>query len=259
MGCERYYELLSARLDGELTPNEAHELEDHVAQCPGCAALAEQLEGLHEGFSALEEIPAPDGFTHRVMEQIGKEEKKVLPLIRRPQIRALVGVAACLAICFGVYRVGQNSGAPQVATTTLEQFDQAALSSQVQEGERPLAPDKYSRGTQGETLKDSIQTASSPQGEHDLIQAQVQPDAKSQKNAQTVILTLDRMPQGGEELLPPSTACNLFVEEGAEHYVQLTAQQLDQLEELACTQNIPSSRSTEYSEEGNCVLVILQP
>ena len=41
---DRCLELLSARLDGPLTGGEERELEDHLAHCPDCRALAEQLE-----------------------------------------------------------------------------------------------------------------------------------------------------------------------------------------------------------------------
>ena len=42
--CERFEELLSQRLDQPLPPQEERELEDHLAHCPGCRALAADLE-----------------------------------------------------------------------------------------------------------------------------------------------------------------------------------------------------------------------
>ena len=99
MACQHYYELISQRLDGELTWEEEQELESHLADCPSCRALAEQLSGLHEDFSALEEIPAPEGFVQGVMDRIRMEEtKKVIPLYRRPQFKAGAGLAACLVL-----------------------------------------------------------------------------------------------------------------------------------------------------------------
>lgn len=108
MACQHYYELISQRLDGELTWEEQQELESHLADCPSCRALAEQLSGLHEDFSALEEIPAPEGFAQGVMDRIRMEEsKKVIPLFRRPQFKAAAGLAACLVLCAGLYGAGQ--------------------------------------------------------------------------------------------------------------------------------------------------------
>ncbi|MGO5023768.1 anti-sigma factor family protein [Lawsonibacter sp. LCP25S3_G6] len=126
MACQHYYELISQRLDGELTWEEEQELESHLADCPSCRALAEQLSGLHEDFSALEEIPAPEGFAQGVMDRIRMEEtKKVIPLFRRPQFKAAAGLAACLVLCAGLYGVGQlnlpvQNGTVQSASATME-------------------------------------------------------------------------------------------------------------------------------------------
>ena len=37
--CERYTDLISARLDGELTGEEERELEAHLACCPACRSF----------------------------------------------------------------------------------------------------------------------------------------------------------------------------------------------------------------------------
>lgn len=57
--CERYTQLLSARMDGELAPQERQELENHLAICPECRALAEQLEALRACMQDMEDVPAP--------------------------------------------------------------------------------------------------------------------------------------------------------------------------------------------------------
>lgn len=127
MACQRYYELISQRLDGELTEDEQQELESHLAVCPSCRALDQQLSGLHEDFSDLEEVPAPEGFAQGVMDRIRMEEsKKVIPLFRRPQFKAAAGLAACLVLCAGLYGAGQlnlpgQDVTAQSAGTTAEQ------------------------------------------------------------------------------------------------------------------------------------------
>lgn len=127
MACQRYYELISQRLDGELTEDEQQELESHLAVCPSCRALDQQLSGLHESFSDLEEVPAPEGFAQGVMDRIRMEEsKKVIPLFRRPQFKAAAGLAACLVLCAGLYGAGQlnlpgQNVTAQSAGTTAEQ------------------------------------------------------------------------------------------------------------------------------------------
>ena len=44
MNCERAIALISARIDGELSPADAAALEAHLADCPACAATAEAFE-----------------------------------------------------------------------------------------------------------------------------------------------------------------------------------------------------------------------
>jgi len=36
MRCAQYRDSLDARFDGELTPDEAHEIDQHLATCPAC-------------------------------------------------------------------------------------------------------------------------------------------------------------------------------------------------------------------------------
>ena len=127
--CERFEELLSQRLDQPLPPQEERELEDHLARCSSCRALAADLEQLCGQFACLEELPAPEGFAQGVMARIralepgpapaegpeGRKEEteptempKVVPL-RRPMprwARTAAALAACCVLGFGVYQVG---------------------------------------------------------------------------------------------------------------------------------------------------------
>ena len=104
MDCDKYMELLSARLDGALTEEEEQELEEHLAACPDCRAVGAQLSALQGAFPELEEDAPPEGFTQGVMDRIrALETPKVIPLWKRPQVRTLAGLAACLVLAVGVY------------------------------------------------------------------------------------------------------------------------------------------------------------
>ena len=112
MNCEQMTLLMSAWLDGELSEMEERQMKEHLEQCPECRELMEQLQALHTSFSDLEEIPAPEGFADSVMERIARESKpKVIPLFKRPQIRALGALAACAALFvgFGSIRMGGSA------------------------------------------------------------------------------------------------------------------------------------------------------
>ena len=99
---------LSLKLDGMLEPEEARALEEHLACCPRCRALERELSAIHTALPELEEYKAPEGFARSVMERVAdlEEKPKVVPLFRRPQVRALMGLAACAVLCVGLYRGG---------------------------------------------------------------------------------------------------------------------------------------------------------
>ena len=138
--CERFEALLSQRLDQPLPPQEERELEDHLARCPRCRALAADLEQLCGQFACLEELPAPEGFARGVMDRIralepepapaegpeGRKEEteptempKVVPL-RRPMprwARTAAALAACCVLGFGVYQAGLMNDVPSADQT----------------------------------------------------------------------------------------------------------------------------------------------
>ena len=119
MSCDKYLELLSARLDGALTVEEERELEEHLANCPGCRAAGAQLAALQGTFPELEEIEVPEGFTQGVMDRIRAEGRpKVIPLFKRPQVRALAGLAACLVLVAGLYGVSRRQEQDKWTLTT---------------------------------------------------------------------------------------------------------------------------------------------
>lgn len=92
-------------LDGALTEAEERELEGHLAACPDCRAVGAQLSAHQEAFPELEEAgTAPEGFARGVMDRIrASEAPKIIPLFKRPQVRALAGLAACLVLVVGLY------------------------------------------------------------------------------------------------------------------------------------------------------------
>ncbi len=113
--CEDSLEQISRGLDGDLTAQEQTALEEHLAACPQCRALARELTELHQLMGELEETPAPDTLAPSVMAAI-RREKKPVPLGLRPWFRTVGGLAACAVICLGLYAFnpGLLSGSSQV-------------------------------------------------------------------------------------------------------------------------------------------------
>lgn len=103
MDCEQVLEAVSAALDGELSPAEQAQLEAHLAVCPECRALAEELSALNAALEEYEPAP-PQWLAERVMERVA-EQDRVVPISagRRPGWRRWTGLAAALAltVCAG--------------------------------------------------------------------------------------------------------------------------------------------------------------
>lgn len=236
ISCEHAWELLSRQLDESLSPQEERELEEHLAACPSCRKEQEELAQMKEALRDLEEVPAPADFTQRVMEQIraeSQEKPKVVPLRRRPQVRALVGLAACALLCIGIYRVlpqgshvsdsmvttsqgavsaqqpdGTGSSAGQEETTSSPETDQSQAGENTPQSPAaqprtadlaPDVPDQSSGQTQQATpyTGDGSGSAQTQEG-----QSKTQTPQVTTASTQTV-LVLYALPTGASDLLPP--------------------------------------------------------
>lgn len=95
--CETYIELMSAVLDGECTAGERRELEEHLASCPECAALYEQLRRSTRAARELDcEVPAD--LKARIMNNLPAQESAKQGRVIRWKRWVPVAAAACLAL-----------------------------------------------------------------------------------------------------------------------------------------------------------------
>ena len=101
MNCDKFLDLISARLDGELTAQEEASLTAHLQECPVCRAIADDMKTLHSACSSLEEVDAPAELSQTVMRKIKAERSTA----RHRVIRRISGLAACLLLCVGVLRI----------------------------------------------------------------------------------------------------------------------------------------------------------
>lgn len=98
LNCDQALELLSARLDGPLGPEDAAALEEHLSVCPACRALADDLAVLHDELPLLAAQP-PAGLKEGVMDQI--HAAKVTPFQskkRQWRWQSLASLAAVAAL-----------------------------------------------------------------------------------------------------------------------------------------------------------------
>ena len=288
-GCETMEVWLSLRLDGMLEPEEERELEAHLAVCPRCRALAQELEAVHTVFPQLEDCSAPEGFAQGVMERIGalEQKPKVVPLFRRPQVRALAGLAACAVLCIGLYRGGMlnqsvdslevESAGASLDAATYEPADPSAAD------QNTAAPETEESATSSEEQKDTaVRVApdpapadgsgdassgdgslSVPQTQDSIQPSQFQVGTQMAQGytvaGQTVwaVLTMDRLPQGWEDVLGQSP--EWLTDEAGRTCCMITAGQLQQLQTLAQQDGaISSSLQGQAEEDQSCALVLLE-
>lgn len=59
MNCDEMVELISAHIDGELSPAEQQVLEQHLNQCSQCSSLQQRLLHMEKGFAQIPQQAAP--------------------------------------------------------------------------------------------------------------------------------------------------------------------------------------------------------
>ncbi len=103
--CDKYLEMLSQYLDGELPESEQAALREHLDNCPECQSYYDAFLKISH---AMDEVEAPAGFSERVMSAVRSvqeaapaptEEK---PRRRRKLSRGAVGRVAALAACLAL-------------------------------------------------------------------------------------------------------------------------------------------------------------
>ena len=89
---EQYIEWMSAALDGEITPAERQALEAHLAVCPECAALWQDLRAQSAALRSLD-CEVPEGLKARILTGLPPQEKP-----RRSPWRRWAAACACLVV-----------------------------------------------------------------------------------------------------------------------------------------------------------------
>lgn len=257
MACDKYLELLALRLDGPLSVEEERALELHLNACPDCRAAGAQLAALQGAFPELEEVSAPEGFARGVMDRIQEETSpKVIPLFKRPQVRALAGLAACLVLAVGLYGASRphNLDKTEKMDVTARSFNRNAS---VEDGEGPLVNATLVGPDSEEVPQIAAYAAPGAQGlgkavpdsPVDTERTLVPPEAD-------VALILDRLPDGAAELIPSGVTVSHDVESGADVYTWLTAEELAAIEALAFEQGLLPGTTEGAPAPGRCALIV---
>jgi hypothetical protein len=106
MNCERFEELISDYLEGQLSPSLRAELEQHRASCPGCASLISEVQQVIVLCRSYPEAEPPITLPERILSATLGERRKIslrhlfdLSILRRafsPQFAVAVALLFCL-------------------------------------------------------------------------------------------------------------------------------------------------------------------
>lgn len=160
MNCKRYEELMSAALDGELSAQERQELDRHLAECPACAALFDELR---EQCAALRELDCsfPDGLHDQIMNSLPEQEK--VPVRRAVHWRRWGAMAACLVLVAAARLLTLPppvSGEPMLASGSSGPTADEGISC---DDEAPLLGDQFGPCAEGGDIPVQRSTGADPE------------------------------------------------------------------------------------------------
>lgn len=265
MNCDNYIPLLSARLDEELSPEEAQLLDAHLMQCPHCRMLWEQLLALHTSFSSMEELSAPEGFSQSVMARISPKsspKNQIIPLFRRPRFRVFTGAAACALLCFGLaqapwkHTISQSSGTTESMSepeSVLSAASEAAGTDGMEGGTfRSIpaeSPQEFSLAVTEEALPSPVEKITSDQSDTSVFL--LSPSNQTEENPAYLILS--QLPFEEVEWLR-NRPC-LTDGEGRAHYT-LSLEEGTSLLTLAQEQNLDAQWKNGSEDTETCILIL---
>ncbi len=105
--CGHYQALISAKLDGELSPEEEAELQAHLESCPDCRLVYDAFLELSHAVAGLGEEPEPADLTEKIMARVREEAgESAKPAAAQPRRhwrwRSVLPLAACLILLIGI-------------------------------------------------------------------------------------------------------------------------------------------------------------
>ena len=105
---ERFEELLSALLDGELNAEEEAEMRAHMAQCAECAAMYEAFAAVGAALKA-DADDVPDTLHDGIMSKVRMAEKARKTQNKIVRLRPILTAAACLVVLVGTVLALKNT------------------------------------------------------------------------------------------------------------------------------------------------------
>jgi hypothetical protein len=102
--CGEYNEILSAYLDGELSPSERVDLLQHMASCPECRAALDEYRAIGSRLRALPPVQVPESLTASVyMHTVDAPPRRLLVLTNRMAYPAAAIAAVLMVFIVAVF------------------------------------------------------------------------------------------------------------------------------------------------------------
>src|SRR5579885_505153 len=117
MNCEHVLALISARIDGELSPADEAALEAHLAECPACAATAEafELQDAEMRHAFDERRHQAGAVAERVADRLPRRPAGRWKRLRRRARPFAFGAAVAAAVLGLAWLLGVHSNPPPVS------------------------------------------------------------------------------------------------------------------------------------------------
>lgn len=162
--CEAIFELISAELDGALFQEERERLERHLAECPHCRALRQELAAVSAVMRGAEEVEPPTELRETIMERVRAQAGAAAPVTRPQSGHRHWGTMIASAACVAVVLLA-TLGPARERLTSADKEAQPAYSGTLQESAslsndtppmedadgalpaEPASTEKYSAGT----------------------------------------------------------------------------------------------------------------
>lgn len=105
MRCEHIEALLSAFLEGDLSPGERALVESHLADCPGCSSLLDVLRRAQEALTGFPEVEVSPGLRARLTAIPGRKKKFswLFDFLLKPSLQPVFAAAAVFMTLLSFY------------------------------------------------------------------------------------------------------------------------------------------------------------
>ena len=109
--CDKYQEMISALLDGELNETEQAEIREHIVSCDECREMYDAFAALSAAVSA--ECDVPEDLHEGIMARVHAADKATKTLGNLISIRRILTIAACFVVIVGTVFALRNNLFPK--------------------------------------------------------------------------------------------------------------------------------------------------